>query len=154
MENLIMSTILFWGLMSWSAQTANVNKQGVILDGYDPVSYFKDGGPKIGKQKFQTQQHGIVYWFTSEENKQDFIKSPAKFAPQFEGWCAYAVADSQSKVEADPKSFLIQDGRLLVFYNGLWGDTRARWIHSDNKDSKTFLKNADEYWPEVKKKNP
>ncbi len=133
---------------------ANLNKQGVILDGYDAVSYFQGSQPKKGSSQFQAQHDGATYWFASAENKQEFLKNPKKYEPQFGGWCAYAVADSKSKVDVDPKSFVIQDGRLLLFYNGLWGDTRKKWMSTKDKDSKIYLKEADANWPEVKNKEP
>ena len=124
------------------------------MDGYDPVSYFSADQPLKGDAKFQTSIEGVTYQFASEQNKQAFLKDPKKYAPQFGGWYAYAVADSQSKVDVDPKSFIIQDGRLLVFYKGFWGNTREKWLTTKNKDAKTFLKEADANWAETKTKEP
>lgn len=145
--------ITFLSLYSWSV-TANLNKSGVILDGYDPVSYFRSNKPAKGQSQFQTKQGEAIYWFSSEENRQTFLKDPQKYEPQFGGWCAYAVADSKSKVEVDPESFLIQDGRLLLFYNGIWADTRKKWQNTKNIDPQTFLKQADKNWLTVKTKEP
>ena len=145
----IMAAFLF-SAAAWAGNTSNLDKSGIILQGYDAVSYFKSDQPQKGDPKFQTKFEDATYLFSSETNKQEFLKSPKKYAPQFGGWCAYAVADSKSKVEIDPKNFLIQDGKLLVFYNGLWGDTRKKWM----KDAKSFLKTADMNWPEVEKKEP
>lgn len=149
--------ILFVTLISipgFSKPYANLNKEGVILDGYDVVSYFQGKDPQKGIPEFKTEYDEAIYWFSSNQNKNLFIKDPNKYAPQFGGWCAYAVADSKSKVEVDPKSFLIQDGRLLFFYNGLWADTRKKWQSTKNKDSKMFLKEADQNWADVKTKEP
>lgn len=128
----------------------NVDKGGIILQGYDAVSYFNSPGPQKGDSKISAIHDGATYLFTSEANKQEFLKDPEKYAPRFGGWCAYAVADSKSKVDVDPKSFLIQDGKLLLFYNGVWANTRKKWL----KDPKNFLKAADGNWPEVEKKEP
>ena len=130
--------------------TDNVNKSGIILDGYDVVTYFKKNSPQKGDAKFKTEFEGSTYLFASDENKQEFLKTPQKYVPAYGGWCAYAVAEKQEKVEIDPKSYIIQDGRLLLFYNGFWGDTRAKWL----KDDKDFLKKADTFWPTVKNKEP
>lgn len=132
------------------AHQANVDKSGLILKGYDPVSYFKSSHPQKGDAKFQTSYKGAVYYFVNNENKEEFLKAPNKYAPQFKGWCAYAVADSKSKVDIDPENYLVQDGRLLLFYKGFWGDTRKKW----KKDPAGFLKTADKNWPEVKNKEP
>jgi YHS domain-containing protein len=148
------SLIAIWNLSAWAGSTANLNKEGVILNGFDPVSYFKSNQAEKGNAKFQTKQGDAVYWFVSEANKQAFLKEPSKYEPQYGGWCAYAVADSKSKVDIDPKSFIIQDGKLLVFYNGLWGNTRDKWLHDKKKDPKMYLKEADANWVQVKSKEP
>lgn len=138
----------------------NVDDKGVILLGYDAVSYFDADAAKAsaakdvptdplkGDPKWSTTYKGATYLFANEKNKQRFLENPEKFAPQYGGWCAYAVADSKSKVGIEPKSFLIQDGRLFVFYNGLLADTRKKW----SKDPRAFLKKADANWPEVEHK--
>ncbi len=154
MVKILLTFFAFFSLSATASTTSNLNKSGVILDGYDPVSYFKSDKPVKGDPKFQLKQGEIIYWFSSEANRQTFIKDPKKYEPQFGGWCAYAVADSKSKVKIDPKSFVIQDGRLLLFYNGIWGDTRKLWLHTKNKDSKSFLKDADAHWPETQKTEP
>jgi YHS domain-containing protein len=153
MKSLVVILMTLLSVISWSS-TANLNKSGVILDGYDPVSYFKSNKPIKGQSQFQAKHGEAIYWFSNEENKQTFLKDPKKYEPQFGGWCAYAVADSKSKVEVDPQSFLIQDGRLLLFYNGIWSDTRKKWKNSKDKDAKTFLKEADANWPLTQTKDP
>jgi YHS domain-containing protein len=155
MTRLVPATLtLIWGLTAWAGSTANLDKAGVILQGYDAVSYFGPAKPQKGDPKIATQFNGATYLFANDADKQQFLKDPKKYVPQFGGWCAYAVADSKSKVDVDPKSFVIQDGRLLLFYNGLWGNTREKWLHGKNKDAQAYLKEADTNWPEVEKKAP
>lgn len=154
MKIIFMITFLLTSLHAFASHEFNVTKGGVILEGYDVVSYFQGGEPKKGLSKFQTKSGEVTYWFSSEENRNTFLKDPKKYEPAFGGWCAYAVADSKSKVEVDPKSFVIQDGRLLVFYDGLFGDTRKKWTTSDDKNSKAFLKEADTNWVDLKSKAP
>ncbi len=146
---------LFWAFSAAAELKSNLDKDGVVLHGYDAVSYFKSteskpAEPQKGDPKFQTKYDGAIYFFANEANKKEFLSNSRKYAPQFGGWCAYAVADSKSKVDVDPKSFEIRDGRLLLFYNGVWANTRKKWL----KDPKTFLKTADANWPEVEKKEP
>lgn len=150
---LLVATI-FLSLNVFAKSEYNLNKSGVILDGYDAVSYFLPSGPQKGLATFQVKLEGVTYWFANESNKMAFLKDPKKFEPQFGGWCAYAVADSKSKVEVDPKSFVIQDNRLLVFYDGVWADTRKKWLNTKNKNSKVYLQQADLNWPETKTKEP
>jgi len=149
--------LLLWAVIGYAKEqttttSANTDKSGIIIQGYDVVSYFHTDGPQKGDTKIQSDHEGSTYLFANEANKEKFLKNPSQYAPQYGGWCAYAVADSKSKVDIDPKSFLIQDGRLLLFYKGLWGlgDTRTKW----QKDEKNFLKKADINWPETAKKEP
>ncbi len=138
------------------ASTANLSKEGLALEGFDPVSYFRPEaskqGPLKGDPMFQVTQDSATYRFVSEVNKQEFLKNPNKYAPAFGGWCAYAVAEKKEKVEVDVKSFLIQDGRLLLFFNGIFADTRDKWMNTKAKPAAKFLKEADAHWPEVKNK--
>lgn len=152
MRQLLVVMIVLGSFSVLAKSFSNINKDGVILNGYDVVSYFQGPGPKMGTAQFATVYDDATFWFSSNENKSLFLKNPIKYVPQFGGWCAYAVADSKSKVEVDPNSFLIQDGRLLLFYNGIFANTRKKWQNTKEKDSKSFLKDADTNWPEVKTK--
>jgi hypothetical protein len=102
---------------------------GVAIDGYDPVSYFADTGPLPGDAAFEANHDGAKFRFASAENRDVFVADPARFAPAYGGWCAWAIADGGGAlVEVDPESFLIQDGRLLLFYDGWLADTRGMWL--------------------------
>lgn len=134
----------------------NLDKSGLAIAGYDPVSYFMADavkkGPLKGDTKYQVNQEGAKYLFASEANKKEFEKNPTKYLPAFGGWCAYAVAEKKEKVEVDPRSFIVQDGRLLLFYNGILADTRHKWLNNKSKTPVMFLKEADAHWPEIKDK--
>ncbi len=140
--------------LSHAHAKGNVNDEGIIAEGYDVVSYFQPKGPKKGQPAIKATHNGDGYLFSSNENRALFLKDPQKYVPQFDGWCAYAVADSKSKVEIDPKSFVIQNGRLLLFYNGFLADTRKKWTTSKKKTPEAFLTLADANWPETQKKEP
>ena len=140
------------------AATSNLNKAGLALEGFDPVSYFRPEaskqGPLKGNAKFETKFDDSTFRFSSEANKEEFLKNPSKYTPAFGGWCAYAIAEKKEKVEVDIKSFLIQDGRLLLFYKGFLADTRNTWQNTKSKAPDAYLKDADKNWPEVKDKAP
>lgn len=121
--------------------------EGLALNGYDPVSYFPEGGgvPKEGAKNRTLVHRGVTYRFASDANKTAFEKNPEKYEPAYGGWCAWAVAEKSTKVDPDPKSFVITDGRLFLFYQGFLNDTRAWWI----KDEKTLLPKADANWPKM-----
>ena len=95
----------------------NLNKKGVIVDGYDVVAYFVSNEAVKGKKKHQTIHENITFQFSSEENLQLFLKDPKKYVPQYGGWCAYATKTTGGKVKVDPKTFEIRDGKLYLFYD-------------------------------------
>ena len=113
-------------------ETLNLGKRSLALQGYDPVAYFPEGGgkPKKGDKRITATHRGVTYRFTNEANRERFLAAPVRYEPAFGGWCAYAMADDD-RVEIDPKSFLIQDGELLVFYDGFFADTRKQWRKGD-----------------------
>jgi YHS domain-containing protein len=131
--------------------TANVDpKTGVILGGYDPVSYFKAGKPTLGKPELSADLEGVKYQFTSAENRKEFLKDPKHYVPAYEGWCATAVAKG-TKYKIDPLNYKVTDGRLFLFYHesGLFGgDAKPDWI----KNEPEKIKQADANWPKVRLK--
>jgi hypothetical protein len=124
----------------------NLGKDGLALQGYDPVAYFAEGGakPAKGLDTITATHDGVLYRFASEEHKKLFLASPDKYEPAYGGWCAYAMAKKE-KVEVDPESFLTTGGRLMLFYKGWFNDTRAKWM----KDEAGFTTKADAGWKEV-----
>ena len=145
-----------------------LNKNGVALcedrdskvdsNCYDPVSYLEDGKAQAvgteNSKSLRMKYQDAIYVFSTQAHLDVFTKNPQKYIPQFGGWCAYAVAAKKDKVDIDPKSFKIQDGRLLLFYDGLLADTKKKWQHDDKKNPNEYLKDADANWPLVKDKEP
>lgn len=107
----------------------NLGKNQLAIEGFDPVSYFPEAGsaPKVGDAKIETLLEGARYRFASEAHRTWFLAEPSRYRPKFGGWCAFAMVEGDD-VEVDPKSFLIENGRLLLFYKGLFADTRAKWL--------------------------
>ncbi len=128
------------------AQAQNLDKSGRALQGYDPVAFFTKGKPVKGNPAIVSKINGATYVFASAEDKELFDKEPAKYMPQFGGYCAYGVSKGDLvKIEVD--AFQIVDGRLLLQYNKSIRD-------KFNKDTKGNLKIADAQWPTVSKKKP
>jgi YHS domain-containing protein len=123
----------------------NVEKGGLALGGYDPVAYFLQGKAEKGKKQISVSYDGLLYYFTSTDNKEAFKKSPAKYEPQYGGWCAYAMGNSGEKVEVDPETFKIKDGKLYLFYNKYFTNTLKSW----NKDENGLQTKADQNWKKV-----
>ncbi len=165
---LIAAALLLGNAAQAAPSAERLNKNGVALcadrdaasdgDCYDPVSYLLDAkAEKVGlenSRKFRAEYQGAIYVFSSQAHLDLFKKSPEKYRPQFGGWCAYAVAAKKSKVDIDPSKFYVQNGRLLLFYDGLFAHTRETWLHDKNKSTDGYLTEADANWPETKKKDP
>lgn len=121
----------------------NLSKEGVAISGYDPVSYFSSGGPKKGDKRWTHTHKGVTYLFSNLANKQSFIADPNKYEPAYGGWCAYAMGTSAEKVEVDPLTYKIYNGRLLLFYNKFWVNTLNDW----NEDEVSYYSKAESNWP-------
>ncbi|MDF1837867.1 MAG: YHS domain-containing (seleno)protein [Planctomycetota bacterium] len=122
----------------------NLGKRSLAIDGYDPVAYFPEAGgkPAKGKKNITWNHRGVVYRFANERNRMLFQGHPVRYEPAYGGWCAWAMA-KDDRVDIDPDSFLIQDGELLLFYDGFLADTRKKW----RKGNVSALKvKADSTW--------
>ncbi len=123
----------------------NVNDQGVAIEGYDPVAYFTDQKAVKGNPEIRAAHGGAIYWFASTEHKALFEANPAKYKPEFGGWCAYAASiDALSPV--DPNFWEIKEGRLLLQHNQRAWDL---W----HKDPDNNLVKADQNWPGLVERN-
>lgn len=122
----------------------NVDANGVILDGYDAVAFFTDQKPVKGNEKFQITHKEAIYYFASQEHLDLFKANPAKYEPQFGGWCAYAVSLGRI-APIDVNNFSIVDGRLFIQHN-------QRAVTGWNKDVPGNIVKADKYWPAVSSK--
>ena len=123
----------------------NTNKKGVAIQGYDPVAYFKQGKAIEGSSNNAVVNGTVTYYFSSVENKEEFKKDPAKYEPQYGGWCAYAMGNDGSKVDVDPETFKIINGKLFLFYNRFFNNTLKTW----NKDEANLHTKADVNWKKI-----
>lgn len=119
----------------------NLNWSGVAVKGYDPVAYFTDGKAVKGNPQFKSTSDGAIYHFASAEHQAVFEKDPAKYKPQFGGFCAWAVSQGYT-ANIDPNAFQIVDGRLLLQYSL---DVRKDF----EKDTAGNLEKADANWPGI-----
>ena len=131
--------------------TASMRKQSFNLEKnigiqcYDPVAYFKENKAVKGKSEISVLYLGVIYYFSSVENKNAFVKDPTAYEPQYGGWCAYAMGKSGEKVEIDPSTFKIVNNKLYLFYNKYFNNTLKSW----NKDEANFKANADVHWQKI-----
>jgi YHS domain-containing protein len=117
----------------------NLDKSGVAIQGYDPVAFFKDNQPVMGKASITSMYDGATYQFASESHKKLFDQDPAKYEPSFGGYCAYGVCRNKL-VEIDVEAFQIVNGKLLLQYSKGVRDTF-------NKDQQGNLAKANANWP-------
>ena len=120
-------------------------ENGIAIKGYDPVAYFTQNKAVKGKKELAVSHQGILYYFSSAENKEAFKANPLKYEPEYGGWCAYAMGNSAEKVSIDPETFKIVNGKLYLFYNRYFTNTLKDW----NKNEATLKKNADVNWPKL-----
>jgi len=116
-------------------------KDGVALRGHDPVAYFRDNRPVKGEPEHKAEYKGSVFHFASRANRDAFAAEPAKFAPQYGGYCAFGVAGGY-KAAIDPAAFRVVDGKLYLNYNAA---VQKQWI----ADAAGFVAKADKNWPSV-----
>ncbi len=147
MEAKSIAFLLFlFAALSCVAQKPNQNiKDGLAIQGYDPVSYFKDK-PIEGKKEFSKQYKGATYRFATSQNRDEFAKKSEKYTPEYGGWCAYAMADGD-KVSIDPETYKIIDGKLYLFYHTFFSNTLAKWNEDENK----LHQKADAAWQKIEK---
>jgi YHS domain-containing protein len=99
---------------SWSQQSGQAGTPRLALKGYDPVAYFTEGRPVLGKPEFEHDWDEVRYRFASPEHMKQFRAEPDRYAPQFAASCAGGISMGM-KVEANPEYWLVHDGRLFVF---------------------------------------
>jgi len=126
----------------------NVDKNGLWVEGYDPVAYFTEKKAVEGKSAFSTVYNRATFHFSSAKNLQLFKANPTKYLPEYGGYCAYALGDYNKKVEVDPETFKVIDGKVYLFYNKFFNNTLPSW----NKNEKVLHANADKNWANFKHK--
>ena len=118
---------------------------GIAIKGYDPVAYFTQNKAVKVKKELAVSYKGILYYFSSVENKEAFKATPFKYEPEYGGWCAYAMGNTGEKVSVDPETFKIANGKLYLFYNRFFTNTLKDW----NKNEASLKKAADLNWPKL-----
>ncbi|WP_294138478.1 YHS domain-containing (seleno)protein [Sphingomonas sp.] len=113
----------------------------VALSGYDAVGYFTQGRPVEGKAALKTTYKGAEFRFASAANLAKFKANPAAFAPQFGGYCAWAVSQGYT-ASGDPQVWKIVGGKLYVNYNR---DIGNKW----EKNIPGFITAANKNWPKI-----
>jgi YHS domain-containing protein len=117
----------------------NIDKGGVILQGFDAVSYFTENKPQQGNSKYEARYNGATYWFSSEDHASMFKDHPEMFAPQYGAFCGYAMSLNKLR-PIDPTIFQIVDGKLILQHTQ---DAYKQF----NKDVPGNVAKANANWP-------
>ncbi len=115
-------------------------KNNIGAGGYDVVSYFS-GVPAKGKAEFTADYMGAQWQFSTQANLDLFETNPKAFAPQYGGYCAWAVAKGKL-AKGRPQHWTVEDGKLYLNFNK---KIKARW----EKDKSTFIMQGDANWPAI-----
>ncbi len=111
------------------------------VSGYDPVAYFTAGKPVEGAKAFEYKYKDATWRFASAENLAAFKADPAKYAPQYGGYCAWAVSQGYT-AKGDARNWKIVDGKLYLNYNT---SVQKKW----EADIPGFIASANTNWPDV-----
>jgi YHS domain-containing protein len=115
----------------------------LAVNGHDPVAYFAEGRPVEGSSAFESTYEGATWRFASAANKAAFDAEPAKYAPQYGGYCAWAVSQGYT-AKGDPAHWRIVDGKLYLNYDAA---VQEKWM----QDIPGHIEAADGNWPTVLK---
>jgi len=121
----------------------NATFLGVAIKGYDPVAYFADGKPEKGDSDYACEWNGAEWRFASAAHRDLFKADPAKYAPQYGGYCAWAVSRGYT-AGIDPDAWKIVNGRLYLNYSM---KVQKQWA----EDIPGNISKAEENWPKILK---
>ena len=127
------------------ASQVNIDSGGYAIDRYDPVAYFTQGRPVRGRTDLTAEYEGATYAFSSEANRDLFLGDPAKYTPQYGGFCAYGVAYG-TKSPIDPEEWEIVDGKLFFLINPA---TKSLW----DRKKEIYIDRADKAWQSIARPN-
>jgi hypothetical protein len=117
----------------------------VAIKGYDSVAYFKAGKALQGSESFSSQWHNMAWLFLTKENKALFVANPEKYAPQYDGYCAWAMSEAVIS-PSDPEIWKIVDGKLYLLCSQ---SAYEKW----SKDIPGNIEKADEIWKILNTRN-
>ncbi|RVU85932.1 YHS domain-containing protein [Leucothrix sargassi] len=142
LKTLVLLSGMLVSSLSFAGVTTSTNDNDVILSGYDAVSYFTQKAPSQGDSNISAVHNGAIYHFSSEANRDTFKANPAKYAPQYGGFCAFGTTISK-KIPVDPKVYEVIDGKLFV-----QSSPKALELFQPKKVSK--IETANKNWEEIK----
>ncbi|MEQ8371201.1 MAG: YHS domain-containing (seleno)protein [Alphaproteobacteria bacterium] len=116
----------------------NTNDSAFAIGGYDPVAYFTTGAPARGLEAFAHTWNGATWLFVSAAHRDLFAGDPEAYAPQYGGWCSWAVAHGYT-ARIDPDAWDIVDGKLYLNFSTF---TQIRWRLAPSR----YIADGDANW--------
>lgn len=138
---LTLNALFFTGSASAEAPVYTGFFSNKAVGGYDPVAYFKQGKPVEGSKRFHLSYKDADWYFSNQENLQAFKDDPDRYAPQYGGYCAWAVGHGIT-AKGDPLQWTVYQDRL---YLNIDADIKAKWL----ADKVHWIEQADKNWPKV-----
>lgn len=140
MKTLVLLAALWWTIPALAVSPVNRSLLGgVAIKGYDPVAYFLQGQPVKGSKALTFVWQDATWLFSSAQHRDLFARDPAAYAPQFGGYCAWAVSQGYT-ANIDPAAWKIVAGKLYLNYDA---EVQARWA----QDIPGFIAEAEKNWP-------
>ena len=139
--SLVILLILVSFLVSCSKSSdlsANTTSETTAISGYDPVAYFTEAKSVAGNEKFSFVWNKLKWLFSSEANMVLFKQNPEQYAPQYNGYCAFAQSRNDC-VEVSPEAWAIVDDKLYFTYNH---SIKNAWL----QDKENYIAKADRHW--------
>jgi YHS domain-containing protein len=137
---LLCSVLLSTGVFAKDAISTSWTND-LAVSGYDTVAYHTQQQAVEGDKAYQTQWQGATWQFSSADNLELFLIEPEKYAPQYGGYCAWAVSQGKT-ASSDPTQFEIVNGKLYLNYNK---SIQKKWL----ADRDTLIVKAEQNWPDV-----
>ena len=143
--SLLVSGAVLAASTAWAAQpTIYTPGDGLAVTGYDPVAYFTESRPVEGSAEHSLDWQGATWHFATAESRDRFKADPERYAPQFGGYCAWAVSQGYT-ASADPQAWKIVDGKLYLNYSL---DVQKTW----EQDVPGNIAKGEANWPAVLEK--
>jgi hypothetical protein len=139
MTKILLAAAVWAALLIAKSPVDRVNRTpgGVAAKGYDVVAYFEDGRPVKGSSRFTYEWMGANWQFSTGERRDRFAAAPDKYAPQYGGYCAWAVGHNYT-ADVDPEAWRIVDGKLYLNYSksvqSKWEQDRTKWIREADRN--------------------
>lgn len=124
----------------------STNSENVAIKGFDAVAYFAADGAAKGKPEFEFVWNGAKWLFSNGENLEKFKQNPEQYAPQFGGYCSWAVSHGYT-ADSDPEAWKIVDNKLYLNYN--W-KVKEKW----EAEQQGLIQTGEKNWKEFKTKKP